>query len=151
MLIMTPPLRQSGVTLIETLITMVIVSIGLLAIAALQLKSVQYASESYHRSVATVLAGDLVERLWAGICTLPDNADAIAEDWETSIIESDPPPLPGWIQQDGGPLSESDGVYTINIEWTEKLGSDDGDDDVDGKTASFEHHAVLPTLPGCNP
>lgn len=148
MRIITPPFRQSGVTLIETLITMVIVSIGLLAIAALQIKSVQYASESYHRTVATVLAGDLVERLWAGICTLPDNAEAIADDWETSIIESDPPPLPGWVQRDGGPLSENAGVYTINIEWTERLGSKD-DEEIQGKTASFEHHAVLPTLPGC--
>lgn len=148
--IITSPFRQSGVTLIETLITMLIVSVGLLSIAALQLKSVQYASESYHRSVATVLAGDLVERLWAGICTLPDDAETIAEDWETSIIESKPTPLPGWIQKDGGPLSESGGVYTIRIEWTERLGSND-DEEIDGKTASFEHHAVLPILPGCNP
>ncbi|SDX11980.1 type IV pilus modification protein PilV [Thiocapsa roseopersicina] len=148
--IMTSPFRQYGVTLIETLITMVIVSVGLLSIAALQLKSVQYASESYHRSVATVLAGDLVERLWAGICTLPDNAESVAEDWETSIIATDPTPLPGWVHQDGGPLSEIDGIYTINIEWTERLGSND-DQEIDGKTASFEHHAVLPTLPGCNP
>jgi type IV pilus assembly protein PilV len=138
--VITSPFRQFGVTLIETLVTMLIVSIGLLSIAALQLKSVQYASESYHRSVATVLAGDLVERLWAGIGTLPENAEAIADDWETSIIERDPPPLPGWIEKDDGPLSESDGVYTITIEWTERLGS---------KKVSFVHNAILPCLSGC--
>lgn len=55
--------RQSGVTLIEVLITVVLVSIGLLGLAGLQLTSVRNSSSSGERFMATTLAQDIIERM----------------------------------------------------------------------------------------
>ncbi len=57
--------RQSGVTLIEVLITVVLVSIGLLGLAGLQLTSVRNSSSSNERFIATTLAQDILERMRA--------------------------------------------------------------------------------------
>ena len=64
--------HTSGFTLIEILIALVVLSIGLLGLAAVQVQSLQNSYASYERSMATMQARDLVERLWAGICDLYD-------------------------------------------------------------------------------
>jgi type IV pilus assembly protein PilV len=127
--------RQSGVTLIEALITMVILSFGLLSVAALQLKSLQYATISYHRSIATIQAADLVERLWAGICIAADEWEDIADDWED--FHTTAQSLPNWA---GSVESPANLTYTVAISWDER---------VDDTRMTFVHTAVLPDLPGC--
>ena len=64
--------HASGFTLIEILIALLVLSIGLLGLAAVQFQSLQNSHASYERSMATMQARDLVERLWAGICDLYD-------------------------------------------------------------------------------
>ena len=60
-----PPSQQSGFTLIEALVALLVLSIGLLGAAALQLKALQGAQSGYQRAVASLAAQDAVERLWA--------------------------------------------------------------------------------------
>ena len=55
---------QLGSTLIEVLITVLIVSIGLLGMASLQLKSVSLNHSSYQRLQATNLAYDIADRIF---------------------------------------------------------------------------------------
>ena len=55
---------QRGVTLIEALVTLFVLSVGLVGIAALHLNSMQNAHSSYYRSLASVIALDFEERLW---------------------------------------------------------------------------------------
>jgi hypothetical protein len=62
--------------MIEVLIAMVVVSIGLLGVAALQTKSLQSSGESEEISIATIRASDLGERLWAMACQLANADDA---------------------------------------------------------------------------
>ncbi len=57
--------RQDGVSLIEILITAVILAIGLLGVAALQITSVNSSQESYFRSQASAIAEDLSSRMKA--------------------------------------------------------------------------------------
>ncbi|MDQ1303547.1 MAG: type pilus assembly protein PilV, partial [Pseudomonadota bacterium] len=57
--------RQSGLSLIEVLITVVLVSIGLLGLAGLQLTSVRNSNSSGERFMATTLAQDIIERMRA--------------------------------------------------------------------------------------
>lgn len=57
--------HQAGLSLIEVLITVVLVSIGLLGLAGLQLTSVQNSNSSGERFVATTLAQDILERMRA--------------------------------------------------------------------------------------
>lgn len=56
--------RVQGFTLIEILIALLVLSIGLIGIAALHLVSLQNAHSSYHTSLASSIALDFEERLW---------------------------------------------------------------------------------------
>ncbi len=57
--------RNSGFTLIEILITIIVVSIGLLGLAGLQISGLRANMGSEERSKATFLASDIAERIRA--------------------------------------------------------------------------------------
>lgn len=54
---------QRGVSLIEVLISLVIIAIGILGLAGLQARATNAEFESYQRSQAIILANDMVERI----------------------------------------------------------------------------------------
>lgn len=61
------PLRpQSGVMLLEVLVTLLVLAVGLLGLAGLQAKTQAVEAESYQRGQALVLQEDMVSRLAAG-------------------------------------------------------------------------------------
>jgi type IV pilus assembly protein PilV len=66
--------RESGLTLIEVLIALVILSIGLLALASTKLMGLRGNNSAYLRSHAAIIANDLAERMHAN----PDGNYAIA-------------------------------------------------------------------------
>ncbi len=57
--------RQHGTTLIEILVAIVVLSIGLLGLAGLQLKGIQVNQGSSYRSQAAFLAEDIADRMRA--------------------------------------------------------------------------------------
>lgn len=57
--------KQTGFTLIEILVTVIVLSIGLLGLAGLQAVALKFNSASYQRSQATVLIYDIIERIRA--------------------------------------------------------------------------------------
>ena len=57
--------HQSGFSLIEILISLVILSIGFLGLAKLQLTSLRYSKSADYRSAAMWLAGDIIDRMRA--------------------------------------------------------------------------------------
>ena len=57
-----------GASMIEVLIAILVISIGLLGIAALQTTALKSASDSYNLTQATIQAVDLGERFWAAAC-----------------------------------------------------------------------------------
>jgi type IV pilus assembly protein PilV len=59
------PVAQRGATLIEVLIAIIVLAIGLLGLALLQITSVQSNHSAYYRSQVTVLASDLADRMRA--------------------------------------------------------------------------------------
>ncbi|HHM04228.1 MAG TPA: type IV pilus modification protein PilV [Gammaproteobacteria bacterium] len=59
------PWRQSGFTLFEVLIAVLILSIGLLGIAGLQTASLKSNHSAYQRSQAALLAYDMIDRMRA--------------------------------------------------------------------------------------
>ena len=59
--------RLDGFTLIEILIAVVILSIGLLGMAGIQIKGLRGTSSSGQRSQATLLANDIAERIHTNI------------------------------------------------------------------------------------
>lgn len=59
------PQAQRGATLIEVLVTLLVLSVGLLGMAGLQALSMQSNHSAYYRSQATFLAYDISERMRA--------------------------------------------------------------------------------------
>lgn len=57
--------RQGGFSMIEVLVTLLVFTIGLLGLAALQLNALQGTSDSAQRSQATAVLQDLAERMRA--------------------------------------------------------------------------------------
>ncbi|HFD11851.1 MAG TPA: type IV pilus modification protein PilV [Crenotrichaceae bacterium] len=57
--------RVNGFTLIEIMVSIVVISIGLLGLSKLQLTSLRYNQDAYQRSIATQLAYDIGNRMRA--------------------------------------------------------------------------------------
>ncbi len=57
--------RQSGLTLLEIMITVVILSLGLLGLAGLQMTGLKNNRNAYYNTVAAQMAQDLAERIKA--------------------------------------------------------------------------------------
>ena len=146
------PKRSLGFTLIEILVALVILSIGLLGIAALQLRSVQNSQASFERSVATLQARDLVERMWAGTCSLylpngdidPNGHTPIWNAWLLDQQNANTFDGQGWDADLESPTGTH--VWTITISW------DPRNQRVEGERDEIEHHFRLPPrLPSCPP
>lgn len=70
--ILSFPHAQRGVSLIEVLITMVVVAFGLLGLAAFQAKAQVGSIESYQRAQASVLLQDMQSRITGNIANAAD-------------------------------------------------------------------------------
>jgi len=66
--------KQQGFTLIEVMIALAISTVALLGLAAGQLKSLQYATNSFNYTVSLVQANNAVERTWVNLCGLQDGS-----------------------------------------------------------------------------
>lgn len=55
--------KQSGLGLIEILVTIVILSIGFLAAARMQVEGMRFSQSAYHQSQAYFLANDMINRM----------------------------------------------------------------------------------------
>lgn len=117
--------RQCGFTLIEALVALLVLSIGMLGVAAMQLKSLQGAHAAYQRSIASLAAQDAQERLWEKLAS-KDSLECLTSDevsGEGGVLEgwkgagwSDY--LPGFSQSDISPASGCE--FSITVEWDEE-------------------------------
>ncbi len=130
---------NTGFTLIEVLITLVIFSIGLLGLAGLQANSMINNHNAYLKSQATLMANDMAERMRANIegvsdneydningipqdpdciavgCTPAQMADYDAFEWNTTLAQE----LPS-----GAGTVVGNGVdFTITVRWDERRNS----------------------------
>lgn len=122
-----PGRHQSGLSLIEVLITVVLVSIGLLGLAGLQLTSVRNSSSSGERFIATTLAQDIIERMRA------NRTGATADQYNLAMAAA---PVAGTVAGDdliawtaalAAGLPSGDGsvdvddnnVATVVVQWTD--------------------------------
>lgn len=72
--------RSRGFSLIEVLVTMVVISLGLLGFAALQASSLKSNRVAMQRSIATVMANDVFERIRANRANATNYAITLGED-----------------------------------------------------------------------
>jgi type IV pilus assembly protein PilV len=151
--VMRPARTQLGMTLVEVLVTLVLISIGLLGVAALQLTTLKNNQESYVRSQATMLAAGMLDRMRsnqvgfiAGNYDMANDASGFdqagaagtlaADDiaaWQAAINRL----LPGADTDAAGRIVRNDRIVTITIRWRER--EEQG-------TASTYDPATLPTF-----
>ena len=143
---MNPQSKQHGFSMVEILVTIVVMAIGLLGLAGLQATSLRNTEESYQRSQAAALAYDMLDRMransagvtagdydsitaapgshtdcTAGTCTTSQMATYDNYDWQTKIAAA--------LSSGSGAVSGNGAgsVFTITISW---------DDDRDPSTAA---------------
>ena len=114
--------KQTGFSLIEALVALLVLSIGLVGMAALQTRALIDAQQSYLDSVATLAAVDAQERLWV---KLGENRDCstialaeISEDWEDSWFNGSDSPLKnktGNVEENSEDEDNCDFIITINV------------------------------------
>lgn len=96
-----------GFTLVEVLVSLVVLSAGLLALAQVFSHSAQASNGSYVRTIAHVQALDMGERMWLNL------ADPVSQ--EASWAEDHGSAFPGWRGTLEGP--DGDGLYKIVVRW----------------------------------
>ncbi len=131
---------SAGFSLIEAMIALVVTTIGLLAVANLLTRSLQYSHSSYQRSVAVSQAVDLSERMWAGACALDSSLNSIVTDWKTDHQSTQ-----GMAQWDATVTTDTSVTparYTIDIKWEDASFERTG-----GDAYSFSYVISVPEFP----
>ncbi|GAA5172438.1 MULTISPECIES: type IV pilus modification protein PilV [Halomonadaceae] len=115
--------RQTGVSLLEVLISLLVLAIGILGIVALQTKSLALVQEAYWRGQAVGLAYDLGDRLRANSSQLSGYATDMDDDAPqgSGLVNID---LAGWLNDLNAILPNGDGSVaidgdqvTITVQW----------------------------------
>ncbi|RCV90321.1 type IV pilus modification protein PilV [Vreelandella rituensis] len=148
-------MSQKGFSLIEALIALVILSMGLMGVAAMQLKALQSATAGYQRSVATLAAVDAQERLWARLPDLAENGqdcknidiDSVETAWKNwwSIDEASNPLRNALWGESRIEPAQSEDNQDIDCEFTITIELSDGPGDID--TDIFTYNLRLPEKP----
>ena len=87
--------RQAGVTLIEVLVSMLIMALGLVSLAALQTFTVRYQLGSVQRAQLSGLLSDYAERVRSNLAQAPgvlagNSGYLVSGSWEDQIKEAPP-------------------------------------------------------------
>ena len=136
-LVKQPPAhrRAGGFTLLEILVAMLILAIGLLGVAAMQLRGMQYSHDAYLRTQISMLAYDIADRMrlnvaaaasYTGNYTVPTTAPGgcapaavtATNDlacWHRQVYDALPPGSRANITLAGG-------EYTVSLGWDDREG-----------------------------
>ncbi|PAU74335.1 type IV pilus modification protein PilV [Halomonas salipaludis] len=117
------PKAQAGFTLIEALVALLVLSIGMLGVAVMQLKALQGAHAAYQRSLASLAAQDAQERLWAVMANAPD--ELVCPSWEEAQNIGGSSWHAQWVaflpELNSSPVSDSGGCqFDISVGWSDR-------------------------------
>lgn len=139
---MTYKKQQSGFTLLEVLITVIILGVGLLGLASIQSLGLSQSNNSHFRNIATLQANAMADSIRANAagrtaghyddidsaqtnpgciltgCTAQQMAQYDAYVWQQNLAFE----LPNGT----GTVANSSGDFQITIEWQEKAADADG-------------------------
>jgi type IV pilus assembly protein PilV len=132
--------------MIEILVTLVILSIGLLGVAGLQLTGLQSNRSAYYRSQATIIAYDMIDRMRT-------NVDGVAANHYDDLDSDNPPSSPPtciesangcsaasladndlqeWVNDylsmlpaGSGTVTRNGNIFTVTVNWVENTDADD--------------------------
>jgi type IV pilus assembly protein PilV len=129
---------NDGFTMVEVLVALIILAVGLLGLAGLQINSLTGSHAAYSRTQAALYAADIVDRMMAnrgaataggydiGLGDDPCNAATVACDdlteWKDSLSGAINATggLPGG---DGSVAVDADNLATVVVQWTDTSGT----------------------------
>ena len=125
------PRHQSGITLIEVLVAVLILAVGLLGAAVIQLNALKHTDSSRMISQASFIAYDMLDRIransgadyaWGGAQTAPVlSATASVRDLDLHDFEAN---IIGFAGEDAkGSVVISGGEVTVSISWDDARGA----------------------------
>jgi len=123
--------KTQGFTLIEVLIAILILGTSLLAISAMQIRSLEQNRGSYTRSQANILAYDIMDRVRVLNYELPGTVATLSDGEVANLISASLPNGTGSVDCDGR-------VCTVSLTWDESRGTD-----ADGATTTFTYTTRL--------
>lgn len=118
--------RRGGFSLIEVLVALVVLSIGVLGLARLQMVGLKYASSATHRLEAVNQANDILERMRANHAQAvaggynldagkfpqtSGQAQADLEEWKAALAAG--------LPRGDGSVRVNARVVTISVQWSE--------------------------------
>ncbi len=135
---------QRGVSMIEVLVTVIVLAIGLLGLAGLQLNSLRFTYSAYQTSQVTVLTYDILDRMRANAgaartgaydiaigaqpgassctgsganCSSTDMASADLFEWKQSLAAV--------LPAGDGEVTRNGDLFIITIQWDDSRGEQD--------------------------
>lgn len=95
--------NQSGFMLVEVLVAIVLFSIGLMGLIAMQTAATQNATIAEYRTIAAGLSNELVTQMWIKNTADPSSSALSSEitTWKTKVAASGLPNAIGDVQQTG--------------------------------------------------
>jgi len=146
-----PAHSQAGFSLIEIIITVFILSIGILGVMGMQTQTMKASNDNYYRSQASILAQDIIGRMrvnisdaytWDGsdpgsandcvgainTCNATQMAAFDIAQWNQHLNASNLPNVAAEIDRTGATNNGSNNIYTISIYWNERGNTATGKD-----------------------
>lgn len=117
--------REHGVTLIEVLIAMLVLSIGLLGLAGLYLNALRASQDMHFRVLASIAAEDMGEHI-----RIAGDSDGYLNGWRTDLGNR----LPGGQ----GSVAPGTDTHVVTVTWSRRARLMDVSD-VDPPRESFSH------------
>jgi type IV pilus assembly protein PilV len=128
-------MKNSGFSLLEVLIALVVLSMGLLGLAALQITGLKNNQSAYYRTTATVLAYDMADRMRLNRSVAEGGGYnlAIADAAPTGTVLADIDRI-SWLNSIATALPVGDGaigltsaggkqIVTITVQWDDSRGT----------------------------
>lgn len=123
-----PANKQRGVGLLEVLVTALVLAVGLLGMAGLQIRSIQVNQSAYIQSQANILAFDIADKMRSNTGAIYNITRNAAAPTGTAMHEQD---LAQWKTQLNNTLPSGNGSIacngnncTITIFWDEPMQAD---------------------------
>lgn len=149
-----PIINQRGATLIEVLVAIIVLAIGLLGMALLQVTSVQSNHSAYYRSQVTVLASDLADRMRANrtaalgsayVFDFPTSSSAHAvsgtqaqkdkAEWLNALAMT--------LPEGTGQVEKAGSLVTISVRWNDNRGRIKAADDAATSLETFVYRTEI--------